>query len=272
MRIFSSLILAAAFSQAAVAAPDVVPLELVSGIPFVDITVGAASSRVMFNSRARLGVSLPATVIAAAGSVKVTDERKKFQDFQGQAYEVPIIVAERLIVGSTLLAPVRGQVHARSAGAAEGSDLELARAREGGAIGLEAFTNFPLMFDYKRRTMSILEPEAAAQLGLPEWRTLDLQYGSEGPLVTLTAEGKHLKFLLDTGSQLNLLKHGVACNTSLACELRDLSGRLNFDMKIHRIKLDGAAFDGILGAPFFRSHRVVFDVKGRKLHLAPNLP
>ncbi|WP_426343892.1 hypothetical protein ACN9MU_30655 [Pseudoduganella sp. R-32] len=270
MRIVSSFVLAAAISQHAVAAPDVIPVELINGLPFINVAVGAASTRAMFDSGGKLGISLPAAVIEKAGTVKVLDEKKKFKDIHGNVYEVPRLLAEKVIVGSTLLAPVAGQAHTTWGGAPEGPEAELTRAREGGAIGLEAFANFPLLFDYKRRTMSILDAEQAALLGTPEWRSLDLRYGGEGPVVTLVAGGKQLKFVLDTGAQVNLVKRGLACNTAQACELRDISGSLMLDMKVYHTNLDGAPFDGILGAPFFRGHRVVFDVKGGKLYVAPN--
>ncbi len=269
MRIFSTLILAAVVCQQAIAAPDVVPLEFINGIPFMNVNIGAASSRMMFDSGGKLGISLPAPVIEQSGSVKVLDEKKKFRDLQGRAYETPRVVAERVVVGSTMLAPVQGQVHMQWGGAPEGPEAELTKARAGGAIGLEALANFPLLFDYKQRTMSILDASQLVELREPKWHILDLKYGGEGPLVTLQAEGKQLKFVLDTGAQVNIIKFGAACDTNQACELRDLGGTLNLSMRIHRIKLDGAPFDGILGAPFFRSHRVVFDVKGGKLYVAP---
>jgi hypothetical protein len=214
----------------------------------------------MFDSGGKLGISVPAAAVEQAGSVKVLDEKRKFQDLQGKSYETPAVVAERVVVGSTLLAPVRGQIHTQWGGAPEGPEAELTKA----------FANFPLQFDYKQGTMSILDAEQASQLGAPKWRALDLQYDGKGPLVTLVVDGKQLKFVLDTGAQVNVIKSGAACNTSQACELLDISGTLNFGTKIYHVKLDGAPFDGILGAPFFRSHRVVFDVKGKKLYVAPN--
>lgn len=270
MRIFSSFIFAAVVSQQAVAAPDVVPLEFFNGIPFLNVTVGASSSRMMFDSGGRLGISLPAATISQSGSVKVLDEKKKFRDLQGTVYETPRLIVEKVIVGSTMLAPVNGQLHLQWGGAPEGPEAELTKARAGGAIGLEAFTNFPLMFDYKRRTLSILDAAQLAEFGPQKWHILDLMFGGEGPMVTLVADGKRLKFVLDTGAQVNVIKYGAACDTNQACELRDISGALNLTMKIHRIKLDAAPFDGILGAPFFRAHRVVFDVKDGKLYVAPN--
>lgn len=269
MRILSSFLLAAIVSQHAAAA-DVVPLELINGIPFLNVSVGATSSRMMFDSGGRLGISVPAETITKAGSVQLLDERKKFKDMQGNSYETSRVIVQRVVVGSTMLAPVQGQVHVQWSGAPEGPEAELTKARAGGAIGLEAFANFPLMFDYKQRTLSILDASEVVELRQPTWRALDLKYGNEGPVVTLAADGKQLKFVLDTGAQMNMIRVGAACDTNQACELRDLSGGLNLSMKIHRIKLDGAPFDGILGAPFFRSHRVVFDVKGGKLYVAPN--
>jgi len=261
--------LLAAVSQHAATAADVVPLEFVNGIPFLNVAIGASSTRMMFDSGGRLGISVPTETIEKSGSVQVLDEKKKFQDLQGKAYETPRVIASKVIVGSTLLAPVKGQVHMQWGGAPEGPEAELTKARAGGAIGLEAFENFPLMFDYKQRSLSILAAGEMAELGSAKWHALDLQYGGAGPLVTLVTEGKHLKFVLDTGAQVNVIKLGAGCDTNQACELRDLSGTLNLGMKIHRIKLDGAPFDGILGAPFFRGHRVVFDVKGKKLYVAP---
>lgn len=268
MRTVFSFILAAAVCNHAFAATDVVPLEFVNGIPFVNISVGAATVRVMFDSGGRLGISLPEATIEQSGSVKVLEEKQRFQDLQGKVYEVPRIVAEKVVVGSTMLAPLEGRVHTQWGGAPEGPEAELTRARAGGAIGLAAFAAFPLLFDYSQRTMSILDPGEAAKLGLPEWRTLDLEYDGKGPVLTLVAEGKQLKFVLDTGAQVNAIRQGGPCDTNQACELRDISGALNLSTKIYRLNLDGAPFDGILGAPFFRSHRVVFDVKGRKLYVA----
>lgn len=261
-------ILAAAVCRHAAAAPDAVPLQLINGIPFVNISVGAAQARVMFDSGGRLGISLPAQTVERSGSVQVLDEKKKFQDLQGKVYEVPRILAAKVVIGSTLLAPVKGQLHTQWGGAPEGPEAELTRARAGGAIGLEAFANFPLLFDYQRRTMSILDAGELARLGLPQWRALDLQYGDEGPLLILAVEGKQLRFVLDTGAQVNLIKEGLACDTNQACELRDASGTLNLATKVYRTRMDGAPFDGILGAPFFLGHRVVFDVKGKKLYVA----
>jgi hypothetical protein len=269
VRLLSSFIIAAAISQNAAAATDVVPLEFINGIPFMNISVGATQARVMFDSGGRLGISLPAATIEQSGSVKVLDEKQRFQDLQGKTYEMPRIMAEKVVVGSTMLAPVKGQVHTQWGGAPEGPEAELTKARAGGAIGLAAFANFPLMFDYKQRTMSILDAEEAARLGLPEWRTLDLEYDGKGPVLTLVVEGKRLKFVLDTGAQVVVVKQGAACDTNQACELRDVSGTLNFSTKVYRLKLDSAPFDGILGAPFFRAHRVVFDLKAGKLHIAP---
>ena len=223
----------------------------------------------MFDSGGRLGISIPAATIEQAGSVRVLEEKLRFQDLQGKSYEVPRVMAEKVVVGSTLLAPIKGQVHTQWGGAAEGPEAELTKARAGGAIGMQAFANFPLLFDYKQGTMSILSTEDVSDMDLSKWRTLDLQYDGKGPVVILVAEGKQLKFVLDTGAQVNMIKLGAACDANQACELRDISGTLNFNMKIHRIKLDGAPFDGILGAPFFRSHRVVFDLKGKKLLIAP---
>ncbi len=39
------------FTMAAQAAPDIVPLEFIQGLPFVDVTIGAATSRMLFESR-----------------------------------------------------------------------------------------------------------------------------------------------------------------------------------------------------------------------------
>ena len=80
MRIVSSFVFAAAISQHAFAAPDVIPVELINGLPFINVAVGAASTRAMFDSGGKLGISLPAAIIEKAGTVKVLDEKKKFKD------------------------------------------------------------------------------------------------------------------------------------------------------------------------------------------------
>jgi len=93
------------------------------------------------------------------------------------------VTAGKVIVGSTLLAPIKGQVHTQWGCAPEGPEAELTKARAGGAIGMQAFANFPLLFDYKQGTMSILDAEEMAKLELSKWRTFDLQYDGKGPVV-----------------------------------------------------------------------------------------
>ena len=53
-------------------------------------------------------------------------------------------------------------------------------------------------------------------------------------------------------------------------KLADADGKELLAQDAERIDLNGAPFDGLLGAPFFRSYRVVFDVQGGQLHIAPN--
>lgn len=253
---------------------DTIPLEFVSGIPFVQVTVGAAPpERMMFDSGGMIGISLPQSTIARAGSVKVLDEKHRFSDLQGQVHEVPKLVAQDIVLGKTRLPTVNGQVDTHWGG--ENNDVKLAEALQGGVIGLEPFVSSPLMFDYKRRTMSIYAAGQDSNADWKKWRSLPLGYGEEGPYVMLRVAGKLKKFVLDTGAQVNLLDEGKF-NCSKKCprprlpNLADAGGNALAKQDAERIDLTGAPFDAILGAPFFRSYRIVFDLAGGRLHLAPN--
>lgn len=267
-------------TAAAAAAPDVVPLTFINDIPFVAVAVGAAPTRLMIDSGGSLGMSIPVTTVARAGSVTLLDHKTKFRDLGGQVFEVQDFVAERVVVGATRLDKINGRIHTQWGGAPEGPEAELTKARQAGAIGLEAFGNRPLMFDYQRRTLTIFEPGEGPQTTESGWQTLRLDYGKEGPSVTLQVGGKPLKFVLDTGARVNLVNPGalVSVSTAPACdgcdprllpEVRDANGRALGAMKAERVRLDGAPFDGLLGAPFFADRRVIFDLSAHRLLIAP---
>ena len=55
-------------------------------------------------------------------------------------------------------------------------------------------------------------------------------------------------------------------------EVRDSAGNPLGSLAAQRVQLKGAPFDGILGAPFFQRYRVLFDLAGQRLLIAPSLP
>lgn len=269
------------------AAPDVVPLTFINGLPFVHVTVGAAPTLLMLDSGGALGISLPEATVAKAGSVTLTDHKTRFSDLSGNVFEVQDLVADHVVVGATRLDQINGRIHTQWGGAPEGPEAELTKARQAGAMGLEAFGNRSLMFDYGQRTLTIFEPGEGPQANDPEWQTLQLDYGKEGPHVTLLVGGKALKFVLDTGAQVNLVNpealgpapeaqscerptaQDEGCDPRLLPDVRDTGGHPLGAMKAERVKLNGAPFDGILGASFFATHRVVFDLIAHRLLIAP---
>lgn len=270
-------------------APDIVPLRFVNGLPFVQVAVGAARSEMMFDSGGGFGISLPSATIDAAGSVTMLDETSRFSDLLGQAHEVRKLVARRVTVGRTALEPVRGRVHVNWGGAPEGPDAALTRARNGGAIDLLAFGERALMFDYARRTLTIYAPGrhplADPEVRAAGWQALHLEHGKIGPYVTLRVGGKPLKLVLDTGAPLNFINPGSLAGTAGSCDdegdapdpcnlpdVRTEGGAALGVMKARAMSLDGAPFDGLLGAPFFAARRVLFDPAAQRLLIAPADP
>lgn len=254
--------------------PDRIPLEFTSGIPFVQVTVGAAApERMMFDSGGMIGISVPQPTIERSGSVKVLEEKERFSDLQGQVHEVSKLVAQDVFVGKTRFPAVDGQVDTHWGG--ENNDAKLAEALQGGVIGLDMFAARPLMLDYKRRTMSIYAAGQESSADWKNWRSLPLGYGKDGPYLTLRVAGKPKKFVLDTGAQVNLIDAGKfqcasQCPRPRLSALADTGGKALLKQDAELVDLAGAPFDGILGAPFFRSYRAVFDVAGGKLHIAAN--
>lgn len=286
-RVVAFTVAAALCTAATAAAPDIVPLTFVNNLPFVAVAVGAAPVRLMIDSGGALGLSIPQATVAQAGSVTLLDHKTRFSDLGGKVFEVQDIVADHVVVGATQLGKINGRIHTQWGGAPEGPEAELTKARQAGAIGLEAFGERPLMFDYRHRTLSIFAPGEGPQAGQPGWQTLRLDYGKEGPNVTLLVGGKPLKFVLDTGAQVNLVNpaalapastatsceapasRGQDCDPRLLPDVRDASGTPMGAMKAERVKLGGAPFDGLLGAPFFADRRVIIDLSAHRLLIAP---
>lgn len=260
---------------------DSIPLHFINGLPFVAVTVGTVHSEMMLDSGGSLGVSIPESTVLGSGSVTVISEKAKFSDIRGKVYEVPMLVAKDVVVGHTLLPPVKGRIHVQWGGTPEGPEAALTRAREAGAIGLAAFGDRPVMFDYAHGTMTIYAPGKGPQPGDANWQTLHLVFGKEGPYVMLSVAGKPLKFVLDTGSPYTLIKPDslpavvsgrcateVAandCDPGLLSDVRDDSGHQLGILHAQPVALGGAPFDGLLGAPFFSYRRVVFDLAKHRL-------
>lgn len=282
-----AILLAAAVLHGAARAADVVPITFVNQLPFVTVTVGATTSRLMIDSGGPLGMSIPETTASKAGTVTLLDQKSKFRDLQGQVYEVRNLIANQVVVGATRLGPVEGRVHVQWGGAPEGPDAELTRARQAGAIGLAAFGKRPVMFDYRLGTLTLYEQSEGPQAGRQGWQELPLEYGKEGPRITLTVNGKPLRFVLDTGAQVNLVNtqslgpvgatspcqekpaENRHCDPRALGQVQDSHGRSLGPLAAERIALSGAPFDGILGAPFFQRYRVLFDLSARRLLIAP---
>lgn len=260
---------------AAMAAPDAAELSFINGLPFTTVKIGATASRMMIDTGGALGLSIPESTVRQSGSVTLLDTRAKFRDLHGKVFEVPNLLARQVVVGKTELGPVEGKLHVQWGG--EDSNAELNKAREAGAIGVAAFGDRPLVFDYARGRMEIHAPGEGPQAGKEGWQALPLAYGKEGPNVSLLVDGKPRKFVLDTGAPVNLVDAGTFSREAPACqgcerplgELRDEAGRSFGALKAVPISLNGAPFDGILGAPFFRAYRVLIDVSGRRLLVAP---
>jgi hypothetical protein len=279
----TAVLLAGAILHLTASAADVVPLTFVNGLPFATVRIGAVASQLMIDSGGSLSISIPEKTIKESGAVRLLEQKTKFRDLKGQVYEVQNFVADQVTLGATKLGPINGQVHVQWGGAPEGPEAELTKARQAGAIGLAAFGKWPVMFDYQLATLSVYEPGERPQAGQQGWQALRLESGKIGPNVTLIVNGKPLKFVLDTGAQVNLVnsKSLVPVATESLCQpapkganncdprelgaVQDSSGQSLGTLRAERIDLNGAPFDGILGAPFFQSHKVLFDLAADRL-------
>ena len=278
--------LAAAVVHLAAGAADSVPLSFIDGLPFASVKVGSVTSSMMIDSGGSLGISLPEATLSKSGSVTMLDRKTKFKDLQGKVYEVQDLLARQVVVGNTPLDAVEGRVHVQWGGAPEGPEAELTPARRTGAIGLGAFGKRPLMFDYRLGTLTMFAPGEGPQAGQQGWRALRLDYGKEGPNITLLVNGKPLKFVLDTGTPVNLVNQDSlapvsaraecqqaagkpSCNARELGQVTDSSGNRLDSFSAERATLQGAPFDGLLGGPFFRQYRVLFDLAARRLLISP---
>ena len=97
------------------------------------------------------------------------------------------------------------------------------------------------------------------------------------PFITVKIGATASPLLIDSGGSLafRLLATDSACQTAPAgshtCDpgelgtVQDGNGESLGKLTAQRIDLNGAPFDGILGAPFFQSRKVLFDLAGNRL-------
>lgn len=278
--------LAATFNAAAgTEAPTLATLSFVRGIPFVPVTVGAVKTELMFDSGGRLGITLPDDLIKRSGSVRVLEHKSKHGDAAGHVYEVADIVADEVsVAGVPLAKPVAGSVHYSwglnvSSGNAGAPD-DLSRKQANGTIGLQAFENQALLFDYAHQQLGIYPPGQLPDLAAAGWESLDLKYDNEGPSIVLKSAEKPLQFVLDTGGNASLIKpssinyshrcsHGASesayCGSKQMKDLKTLGGKRFGQQKFELVEMKGVSFDGILGADFFSRYLVIFDLAHHKL-------
>lgn len=264
-------------------AADQSSLTFVNDIPFVGVVVGMAKSNMMIDSGGSLLISIPQSTITESKSVDLLEEKNKFRDISGKEYSVQKLVARDVVVGSTKLEPIAGQVHVQWGGAPEGPNAPLTIARKSGALGIGAFGNRKVLLDYHKKVISVYEPSEFLELSLKSWIKIPMEYGNIGPNVTLNVSGKQRKLILDTGAQLNLVNadtfglsdqcspsenDSVKCDVNSVGTVSDAAGNQFGELSALRIDLKNAPFDGILGAPFFREYRVIFDVAGKHIYIS----
>jgi len=285
---FSVFLLGALLHLQAAAAPDVVALTISDGLPVATVKIGAATTRLIIASGDAPGISIPQTIVRASGSVTLLDTKTSFRDIHGIAYELQHLVANRVVIGSTPLEPIQGRLQAEWRAVPEGFDAGPTKARPTGTIGLAAFGERSLMFDYAQAQLSIYAPGEGPKAGDQGWQALRLGYDQEGPSVRLRVNGKTLRFVLDTGATINLVDADAvslsdvpcppaeaarfACGPDVLRDVRDESGRPVEAFRAERMSFKGVPFDGILGAPFFQRHRILIDLTGRRLLIAPSGP
>lgn len=261
---------------------DVTSLKFVNDIPFVALSVGAAQTTMMIDSGGALLISIPQATVERSNSVDLLEGVNKFRDVSGKEFEVRKLVARNVIIGRTKLDPIEGQLHVQWGGAAEGNDAPLTIARQSGALGIKAFGDRKVLLDYKEETLSIYGRDENVNFGSGHWIDLPLEYGKIGPNILLSVNGRKFRFILDTGARVNLVDrkkfdvpakcppntHDGICDPKMIGMLSDIGGNKVSELSAEQVDLGNAPFDGILGAPFFKKNRVIFDLSGKHLYLS----
>lgn len=264
-------------------AADTSTLSFVNNIPFINVSIGSVETRMMIDSGGALLISIPESTVVKSKSVDLLPGKNRFRDIAGKEYQVQKLLARNVIVGSTRLEPVEGQIHVQWGGAPEGPDAPLTIARQLGALGIGAFGDRKILLDYQKRIISIYEAGESLEFGPNHWIELPMEYGKIGPNITLKLGESQVKFILDTGAQVNLVNgakfkkdaqcspnsgNAASCDEKRVGMLQGTEGVLLGELSAERVDLSGAPFDGILGAPFFQKYRVVFDISGKRLYIA----
>lgn len=264
------------------AEPSTQALEFVQNLPFLNVKVGNANTRLMFDSGGQLGVTLSKDVITAAGNVKLLDHTSKHGDAAGHVFEVRDILAEQIEVGGVVLKDVPGNEHYKwgleASSDGSGPPKELVDAQRNGTIGLAAFGEHALMFDYASKSLTIFDVDPQTTLDPKQWWVLPLSFDKRGPLVNMRMGSQSLTLALDTGASANILMPAVLGSKryQAACKHKPKGGNYcgHLDVKdfatpdgvsfgtlgMELVELKGVPFDGLLGAGFFGQHKIIFDV------------
>lgn len=250
--------------------PMLAPLTIIHGIPFIPVSIGSVKTDLLLDSGGGFGVSLANEIIQKSNSVKILEHKSKFSDVAGNVYEVSDILASDVsVAGVHLASPLTGSVHHTwgldiAAGETKEPE-ELSQKSLNGAIGLGAFKGRALLLDYTQHRLGMYSPGLLPDLSRSGWKPIHLKYDNEGAQVELVSLGKKMRFILDTGANLSLLKPSSIqegncakeqstvhyCGTKDIVKIKTSDGLDLKDMKFIMAELKEVTADGILGGDFF---------------------
>jgi len=216
------------------------PLGFVTTLPTVPVVIGGRTIDVLLD----LGGFDTLSLSPALG--RPTGRTRRFRTARGDTMVARELVLADVRIGDIVLHEVRGYEHLFA--------RDFPPPVEAGYLGRGILDRFALAIDYPARRVSI----ARSQAELPaspgrRWHLVPFSSSDSGAVVSASLDGRVHQLLLDTGATSSFMREPVR-----ARDLR-IGGLALGPLDFEALDLSVPDADGLLGASFFATRRVLVD-------------
>lgn len=266
---------------------EIIDMEIVNNLPFVNLQVENQRARFLLDTGARNQVLvLDKDILSKLTSIKAFRAKEKNIDITGKEY-----IAKRYILPKFNI----GKISFLQQRIVEDTDWGLSTKNisipKDGVIGLELFLNKGIIIDYPQNKLTIIDRKMPIEYDTDNWLELKFKVDREGVSIYTSINNEKVKrFILDTGATLSIIKPKAIGNNIVKndCNIYLSKGGKCSYIKPKNMKLNNSNIselplylydfppefeaDGILGYGFL-SDKVIyidFDKRVTKVKLPSN--
>lgn len=238
-----------------------------SGKPYIQCEIKGRRFSLLFDLGAMAEVTLTKDLLNQLQLKRVSSE--SYKDLLGYRYEMATYLLEQFAIGKRkwkhlliMQLPEDFKEKSRIEIMPKSSAVESDQVDEmgRGLVGWELFKKESLLLDFSQNRI-VLSPEKSRQMH-PVSISLE-----KGIVIAVETDIGVRRFFLDTGSPVNIVRPGIFRKSR--SQLFKIGKRDYGPFDFISASIDPyLPFDGILGMPFFQSHRVLLDFRGKKLYIS----